>query len=114
MNRTAQLAALASVKDKNHISEVRKKAKSSISSLSEIAIENKCLPVDTYANFIAIDCRKDDIFAKKVVEGLAKRKIFVRMPFSYPQNRCIRVSAGSMDDMNIFRKEFSEVLKELR
>ena len=114
MNRTAQLAALASVKDKNHISEVRKKVKSSISSLSEIAIENKCLPVDTYANFIAIDCRKDDIFAKKVVEGLAKRKIFVRMPFSYPQNRCIRVSAGSMDDMNIFRKEFSEVLKELR
>ena len=56
MNRTAQLAALASVKDKNHISEVRKKVKSSISSLSEIAIENKCLPVDTYANFIAIDC----------------------------------------------------------
>ena len=114
MNRTAQLAALASIKDKKHISVVRKKVRDSLSSLASIANENNCLPIESYANFIAIDCKKDDVFAKNVVEGLAKRKIFVRMPFSFPQNRCIRVSAGSLEDMNLFREAFPEVLKELR
>ena len=51
------------------------------------------------------------ITAKKILENLIKNGIFVRMPYSFPQNRCIRVTVGLDEDINLFAKYF-EYLNE--
>jgi len=58
------------------------------------------------ANFIAIDCCRDQVFAKKVLDNLILQGVFVRMPYSSPQNRCIRVTAGLENDIKLFEKAF--------
>ena len=114
VNRIAQLAAIASLRDHTHIPRIQKKVGVAIKKLSSIAIENKCIPIPSYTNFLAVDCLRDETFARKVVIGLAKKKIFVRMPFSFPQNRCIRVSAGNAADIRLFSEAFEKVLNELK
>ena len=60
------------------------------------------------------DCGLDGLFAKKVLNNLVANGIFVRMPFTSPQNRCIRVSAGTEDDMELFKKFFPIALNEAK
>ena len=108
------MAAIASLRDHTHIPRIQKKVGVAIEKLSSIAIENKCIPIPSYTNFLAVDCLRDETFARKVVIGLAKKKIFVRMPFSFPQNRCIRVSAGNAADIRLFSEAFEKVLNELK
>ena len=79
-----------------------------------IAKDNGCKFIPTYTNFLAIDCGLDGLFAKKVLDNLVSNGIFVRMPFTSPQNRCIRVSAGTEDDMELFEKFFPIALNEAK
>ena len=67
VNRLAQSAALASLRDKENIPKIKKKVRESLGKLSEIAIKNDCIPIDSSANFVSIDCRRDESFAKKIV-----------------------------------------------
>ena len=50
--------------------------------------------------------------AKKVLESLIRQGVFVRMPYSFPQNRCIRVTAGLDKDIDLFEKAFPIALME--
>ena len=68
--------------------------------------------IPSFTNFVAIDCLKDSKFAKKVLENLINNGVFVRMPYSYPQNRCIRVTVGLDKDIDLFEKYFPIALKE--
>jgi len=36
------------------------------------------------------------------------------MPFTSPENRCIRVSAGTDEDINLFEERFPKALKEAK
>ena len=53
-------------------------------------------------NFVTIDCGGDGDFAKRVLDGLLARDVFVRMPGVAPLNRCIRVSCGRDEDLAVF------------
>ena len=86
------------------------KVKLSLKSIGELAIKNGCKVIPTSANFIAIDCCRDNLFAKKVLDNLILQGVFVRMPYSSPQNRCIRVSAGLDSDIKLFEKAFPVAL----
>ena len=114
MNRISQLGALFSLEDKNHLNNVLIKVKESLQKLEIIAIKNGCKVIPSSTNFIAIDCGFDGVFAKKVLNSLISNGIFVRMPFTSPENRCIRVSAGTEDDMKLFEKFFPIALKEAK
>ena len=114
MSRISQIGALTSLKDKNHLNTVIEKVKISIQQLEIIAKENGCKVIPTHTNFLAIDCGFDGVFAKKVLNSLISNGIFVRMPFTSPQNRCIRVSAGTEDDMELFKKFFPIALNEAK
>ena len=48
----------------------------------------------------------------KVLSLLVERGIFVRMPGVAPMDRCIRVSAGTDEDLNAFANEFPGALKD--
>ena len=114
MCRISQIGALASLADKDHLNLVIKKVRNSIQKLENIAKDNGCKFIPTYTNFLAIDCGLDGLFAKKVLDNLVSNGIFVRMPFTSPQNRCIRVSAGTEDDMELFEKFFPIALNEAK
>ena len=114
MNRVSQFAAIASLKDHNHLKDVISKVKNSLKKIEEIAIKNNCKFVKSSTNFLAIDCGYDGLFAKKVLDNLISNGIFVRMPFTSPENRCIRVSAGTDEDINLFEERFPRALKQAK
>lgn len=100
MNRSAQAGALAALADQAWLTEVKDRVANARRRIVQIAQENGLLPLPSATNFVTLDCGRDGAFAKAVLDGLVARGIFVRMPFVAPQNRCIRISCGTDDDLN--------------
>ncbi|MFT5160785.1 MAG: histidinol-phosphate aminotransferase, partial [Paracoccaceae bacterium] len=82
--------------------------------ISTIADDNRLSIVPSATNFVAVDCGQDAAFAKRVLDGLIARGIFVRMPFVAPQNRCIRLSAGTQEDLDLFAAALPQALADAR
>ena len=49
-----------------------------------------------------------------ILEKLINNGVFVRMPYSYPPNRCIRVTVGLDKDIDLFEKYFPIALKNAK
>ena len=101
VNRIAQAGALASLGDPDYLESVKARVCQACARISEIAADNSLTSLPTATNFVAIDCGRDGAFAKRVLDQLIARDIFVRMPFVEPQNRCIRVSAGTDEQLDL-------------
>ena len=114
MTRIAQAGALAALEDQAWITQVQQEITTARDRISLIARENGLAPLPSATNFVTIDCGRDGTFAKAVLDGLVAAGIFVRMPFAAPQNRCIRVSAGTRSDLDAFEAALPKVLAELR
>ena len=112
VNRIAQLGALASLEDETWLPKVRGWVEASRARIGEIAAANGLKALPSATNFVTIDCGRDGDFAKRVLDGLIARDVFVRMPFVSPQNRCIRVSAGRDADMDVFAEALPHALAE--
>ncbi len=110
MNRAAQAGALAALQDANWLSQVQAQIATARDRIGQIARENGLVPLPSATNFVAIDCGGDGAFAKAVLEGLVAQGIFVRMPFAAPQNRCIRVSCGTVTDLDAFAAALPKAL----
>ncbi|PSL21017.1 pyridoxal phosphate-dependent aminotransferase [Shimia abyssi] len=113
LNRAAQAGALTALQDQAWLEQTVAKVTASRDMLSEIAAKYELAALPSATNFVAIDCGRDDTYAKLILEGLVKRGIFVRMPFVAPQNRCIRVSCGPARHMALFDAALEEVLAEI-
>ena len=100
MNRAAQAGALAALQDGVWLAQVQEQIAEARERIGQIARGNGLEPLPSATNFVAIDCGRDGVFAKAVLESLVDRGIFVRMPFVAPQNRCIRVSCGTASDLD--------------
>jgi histidinol-phosphate aminotransferase len=81
--------------------------------ISAIALENGLSPLPSATNFVTIDCHRDGAYAKSIVDGLMDHGVFIRMPGVAPLNRCIRVSAGPDDKLDLFAEALPKVLKAL-
>lgn len=114
MNRSAQAGALAALEDTGWLDHVRAEIADARSRIEQIAHDNGLTPLPSAANFVAIDCGADGVFAKAVLDGLVARGIFVRMPFVAPQNRCIRVSCGTRDNLDAFAKALPAALADAK
>lgn len=110
VNRIAQAGALAALADQDYLREVRAKVAASRDLIAAIAAENGLQALSSATNFVTIDCGRDGAYAKRVLDELIARTIFVRMPFVAPQNRCIRVSAGQPEDMGLFAEALPATL----
>ena len=104
MSRVSQAAALAAIFDTEWVEEVRRRVEASCDRISGIARSNGLTPLPSATNFVTIDCGRDGAYAKAVLDGLVSSGVFVRMPFAEPGNRCIRVSAGTPADLDIFEQ----------
>ncbi len=103
MNRAAQAGALAALGDQDWLAHVRQQVARGRATIGQIAKENGLSTLPSATNFVAIDCGRDGHFAKAVLDELVANGLFVRMPFVAPQNRCIRVSAGRPEDLELLR-----------
>ena len=114
MNRAAQAGALAALQDQDYLTQTLDHVAAARKTIEAIATENNLTPLPSATNFVAIDCGHDGAFAARVVSELGKRGVFIRMPFSEPQNRCIRVSAGPAAELDLFAKALPDALKAAR
>lgn len=114
MSRVSQAAALAALADQNYLRETVKRIADAREKISQIAKDNGLDPLPSATNFVTIDCKQDGIFARAVLQGLVARGIFVRMPFTAPQDRCIRVSCGCDEDLPAFAEALPAALSDAR
>lgn len=114
MNRAAQAGALAALQDGDWLADVQQRIIKARERIAQIAREHGLEPLPSATNFVAIDCGRDGVFAKAVLDALVTQGVFVRMPFAAPQNRCVRVSCGRSDDLDAFAAALPKALATAR
>lgn len=102
MGRVAQAGALAAIRDQAWLAQVRQKVAVARERVAGIARAAGLAPLPSATNFVTIDCGRDGAFARRVLEELIARDIFVRMPGVAPLDRCIRVSLGDEASLALF------------
>lgn len=113
MNRVAVAGAIAALKDTAYLSKVVGEIKASRERIAAIAIANGLKPLASATNFVAIDCGRDGVYARSIVDKLMEHGVFIRMPGVAPLNRCIRISTGPEPDMALLEAALPQVLKSL-
>ena len=114
VSRIAQAGALAALADTAWLTHVRTQVQAGREALSAIAKAHGLNPLPSATNFVTMDCGGDGDLARRVVQEMVRRDIFVRMPFVAPHDRCIRVSVGSEQDIALFAAALPEALAAAR
>jgi histidinol-phosphate aminotransferase len=114
VTRLSQAAAIAALADQNWVAFIKFEVQKARERIYRIAQKNNLKPIPSATNFVTIDCGKDEIYAKAIVDGLLQRGIFIRMPGVAPLNRCIRISAGTENDLAHLATALPLVLETLR
>lgn len=114
VNRLGQAAALAALSDKNWLNETLKRTKNAKAYLSKIAIKHGLTPLKSFTNFVTMDTHENSDFSARILKALEVRGVFIRRPFSAPQNRCIRVSVAPKPELEIFDQTLGDILSDIR
>lgn len=114
INRVGQIGALAALEDQAYLAEAVARIARARDLIGAIARDNGIEPLASAANFVTIDCRRDGAFAKRVLDGLLQRDVFARMPAVSPLDRCIRVSCGRDEDLDVFAEALTGALAAAR
>ena len=110
VNAVAMAGALAALADRDWLAQVVAAVAAGREAIGAVAAANGLHALPSATNFVAVDCGRDGAFAKRVLEELAARGIFVRKPGVAPQDRCIRVTAGRASDLDAFAGALPEAL----
>jgi histidinol-phosphate aminotransferase len=114
VNRMALVAGEAALADQNYLGQVKSKVAAGRERIAGIARDNGLSPIRSATNFVTIDCRSDGAFALKVLEQLLARDVFIRKPMAPVLNRCIRISVGRDNELDIFAEELPKALTAAR
>ncbi len=114
VGRAAQAGALAALDEGAWLEELRARVADARDRIARVGAENGLRALPSSANFVALDCGGDGALARRVLEALAARGVFVRMPFVAPQDRCIRVSCGRPQDLDILVEALPAALSAAR
>jgi len=114
VNRLGQAGALAALKDQPWLELTLEKVAAAKTRIAEIARQNGLTPLPSGANFVAIDTGRDADFARAIVTACDDQHVFIRMPFAAPQNRCLRVSAGPPEEIELFGKALASALAKVK
>ena len=110
MTRMSQAGALAALQDNDWLAQVVAQVAEGRARLGRIAADNGLRALPSATNFVAIECGRDGDFARAVLRGLIARDVFVRMPGVAPLDRCIRVSVGRPQDLDVFAEVLPQAL----
>jgi histidinol-phosphate aminotransferase len=111
VTKMGQVAGIAALSDQVHLTSVVERVAAARAAISEIARSNGLAPLPSATNFVAIDCGRDGDYARRVLDRLIAAGIFVRMPGVAPLNRCIRITAGTAQDLQVLAEELPKALK---
>jgi histidinol-phosphate aminotransferase len=114
MSRISQAGALAALQDRDYLHATVEKIAKARNRIAEIARANGLTPLPSATNFVTMDVGGDGELARALVASLIARRIFVRMPFVAPEDRCIRISAGKDADLDAFAAALPEALADAR
>jgi histidinol-phosphate aminotransferase len=114
MGRVAQAGALAALQDQEYLRATVAEIAAARDQIGQIARDNGLSPLPSATNFVTIDCGGDGAFARTVLTSLVAQGVFVRMPFTPPHDRCIRVSVGRTADLAAFATALPRALAEAR
>lgn len=114
MNRSAQIGAEAAIRDQAYLAEVVTNTASARARIADIARENGLSPLPSATNFVTVDCGQDGDFARAVLQSLVSQGVFVRMPGVAPLDRCIRISAGRPEELDVLAGALPKALAEAR
>ena len=113
VNRVAQAGALASLRDPGFVAGVVDQVVAGRREYEQLARELELAAVPSAANFVCFDIGAPEE-ARRMLEELLLRGVFVRMPSAAPQSRCIRVTVGTGPQRAAFARALREVLEETR
>jgi histidinol-phosphate aminotransferase len=113
VNRIAQAGALAALADTGWLESVKQRVVRARERIARIGLANGLEPLPSATNFVTLDCGRDGDHARAVLSALVAEGIFVRMPFVAPQDRCIRITAGTDQDLDRLERVLPEVLAKL-
>jgi histidinol-phosphate aminotransferase len=113
LNRIGVAGALAALADQDYLGHVVETIAAARRRIETIARANDLAPLPSATNFVAIDCGRDGVYARAIVDGLMEEGVFIRMPGVAPLNRCIRVSTGPQAELDLFEAALPKVLKRL-
>lgn len=102
MTRISVAGALAALEDQAYLRDIIGRVAAARDTIAGIARANGVHPLASHTNFVTVDCGRDGAFARKVLAHLIDLGVFVRMPFVAPEDRCIRVTAGTDADLAVF------------
>ena len=111
MSRASQAGALAALKDQDWLREVQARTIAARARLGAIAEANGLQPLPSATNFVTIDCGRDGVYARKVLTELGQRGVFIRMPGVSPLDRCIRISLGDDQALDILAETLPQSVK---
>ncbi|MFC3085410.1 pyridoxal phosphate-dependent aminotransferase [Tabrizicola soli] len=111
MGRVSQAGALAALRDQDWLKSVQDLTLAARTRLSAIALQNGLRPLPSATNFVTIDCGRDGDHAGKVLAELGRRGVFIRMPGIAPLDRCIRISLGDDQALDILAETLPLALK---
>jgi len=110
MTRMAQTAAEAAIDDEDHLTWVQAQVEIGRQQLYRIAEDHDLSAIRSATNFVTIDCGRDGTFAMNVLKELGERDVFVRKPMAPGLDRCIRVSVGKAQELDIFADALGDAL----
>ncbi|WP_333815432.1 pyridoxal phosphate-dependent aminotransferase [Tabrizicola sp.] len=111
MGRIAQAGALAALQDQGWLRSVQDRTVAARTRLSAIALANGLAPLPSATNFVTVDCGRDGDHARRVLAELGRLGVFVRMPGVAPLDRCIRISLGDDETLDILEEALPLALK---
>lgn len=111
MGRVSQAGALVALADQDWLKQVQDQTLAARSRLSAIATANGLRPLPSATNFVTIDCGRDGDHARRVLAELGKLGVFIRMPGVAPLDRCIRISLGDDQALDILEETLPLALK---
>ena len=113
ISRISQAGALAALRDQDYLAGTVARIAAARDRIGAIAQANRLVPLPSATNFVTIDAGRDGDHARALLKALIERGIFVRMPFVAPEDRCIRVSAGTDADLDAFAAALPDALASL-
>jgi histidinol-phosphate aminotransferase len=112
VTRMSQLAARAALADQDFLSQVVAEVAAGRRRLAAIAADCGLAALPSATNFVTIDCGGDGAFALRVLERLGQRGVFIRKPMAPRLDRCIRISVGRPEELDVVAAELPRALRE--
>ncbi len=111
MTLMAQEACVAALADRDWLAQVVGNVAACRERIAAIGRANGLEPIPSATNFVTMDCGRDGAYAKRILDAMLERDVFIRKPMAPVLDRCIRVSCGPEDEIAVFEAMLPEAIE---